>query len=62
MGFAIVVSFVRLLVVSLVHPATPEGGMSTAAIALIILAFFLLSTAIAMVAVIAGIGGGVIYD
>jgi len=61
MGLAIIAGFVCLTVLSLVSGEPPEGEMATYSIALIILAFFVLSTVIAMVAVIAGIGGGVIF-
>jgi len=40
---------------------TPEGGMSAINIVLVLIGFFLLSYAIAVVAVIGGIGGGVIF-
>lgn len=40
---------------------TPEGGMSATGILLWLLGFFLLSYVIALIAVIAGIGGGVIF-
>lgn len=39
----------------------PEGGMSNTQIGLVSLVFFLLSFAIAVIAVIAGIGGGVLF-
>jgi len=39
----------------------PEGGMSYSQIGLVSLVFFLLSFAIAVIAVIAGIGGGVLF-
>ncbi len=40
---------------------TPDEGMSAGAITLILAGFFLLSFVIALIAVIAGIGGGVIF-
>ena len=61
MGTAIVVSMVCLAILGGVQTGTAQEGMQTATIAWIMLAFFLLSTVIAMVAVIAGIGGGVIF-
>jgi len=40
---------------------TPAGGISAATITLMLLGFFILSFAIALVAVMAGIGGGLIF-
>lgn len=61
MIMSIVLSYFGLLVLSLV-PQTPVAGeMATSSISWITLAFFLLSVAIAMISVIAGIGGGVIF-
>ena len=40
---------------------TPDDGMSAGSITLILVGFFLLSFVIALIAVIAGIGGGVIF-
>lgn len=40
---------------------TPDDGMSAKAITMVLIGFFLLSFVIALIAVIAGIGGGVIF-
>ena len=58
---SIILSFFGLGVLSLAPTAQTDGYMSTPVIMWIILAFFLLSVAIAMISVIAGIGGGVIF-
>ncbi|MDD5016990.1 MAG: hypothetical protein PHO15_02680, partial [Eubacteriales bacterium] len=58
---SIVLAYFGLAVLSMVPELPAEGTMSTSDISLIILAFFLLSVAIAMISVIAGIGGGVIF-
>jgi len=56
----LVLSYVGIALVS--FPAeTPEGGMSGVAIWCWLFGFFLLSFSIAMVAVIGGIGGGVLF-
>jgi len=55
-----VVSYVGMLLFSMGTDA-PEGGMSATGIVITLIGFFLLSYAIAVVAVIAGIGGGVIF-
>lgn len=60
MLFLMVITYVGMALLS-AHERTPEGGMSAGAILLVLLGFFLLSYAIAVVAVIAGIGGGVIF-
>jgi len=56
-----VVSFIGLSIISYLSQTPPEGEMANAAITLWILAFFLISFSLAVVSVIAGIGGGVIY-
>jgi len=56
----LILSYVGLALVSFVAE-TPEGGMSGMAIWTWITGFFLLSFAIALVAVIGGIGGGVLF-
>ncbi|MCL2852099.1 MAG: sulfite exporter TauE/SafE family protein [Defluviitaleaceae bacterium] len=61
MATAIIASFLCLAFLSVLSDGHTQGEMSTSTITLIILAFFVLSTAIAMIAVIAGIGGGVIF-
>ena len=58
---SIILAYFGLMVLSMVPGVPAEGAMPTSSITLIILAFFLLSVAIAMVSVIAGIGGGVIF-
>ena len=58
---SIVLAYFGLAVLSMVPEVSAEGAMQTSSISLIVLAFFLLSIAIAMLSVIAGIGGGVIF-
>lgn len=58
---SIVLAYFGLAVLSMVPETPTEGAMPTSSIALIVLAFFLLSVAIAMISVVAGIGGGVIF-
>ncbi len=58
---SIVLAYFGLFVLSLVPQVPAEGAMQTSSITLVVLAFFLLSIAIAMISVIAGIGGGVIF-
>ncbi|MEG1525588.1 MAG: sulfite exporter TauE/SafE family protein [Clostridia bacterium] len=58
---SIVLAYFGLFVLSMVPQVPTEGAMRTSSIALVVLAFFLLSVAIAMISVIAGIGGGVIF-
>jgi len=58
---AVVLSFIGLSIISFLSEAPAAGGMGISTIALWLLAFFLLSFAIALVAVLAGIGGGVIF-
>ena len=57
----VVVSYGCLWIISMLQGAPAEGEMATSTIVLILFAFFALSTMIAMVSVIAGIGGGVIF-
>lgn len=58
---SIILAFFGLIVLSMV-PGIPEAGaMMTSSISLVIFGFFLLSIAIAMISVISGIGGGVIF-
>ena len=57
MLFILVISYIALGLIG-AGAETPEGGMSGGSIAGWLLGFFLLSFAIAMVAVIGGIGGG----
>jgi len=54
------VSYIGMLLFSM-GTNTPEGGMSASGIIITLIGFFLLSYAIAVVAVIGGIGGGVIF-
>lgn len=58
---SIVLAYFGLAVLSMVPGIPTEGTMPISSISLITLAFFLLSLAIAMISVIAGIGGGVIF-
>ncbi|HHV58859.1 MAG TPA: sulfite exporter TauE/SafE family protein [Clostridiaceae bacterium] len=58
---SIILAFFGLYVLSLVPGIPEEGAMPTSSVSFIILAFFLLSVAIALISVIAGIGGGVIF-
>ncbi|MEA4950256.1 MAG: sulfite exporter TauE/SafE family protein [Petrimonas sp.] len=58
---SIALAYFGLAVLSMVPQVPTEGAMSTASISLVIFAFFLLSVAIALISVIAGIGGGVIF-
>ena len=56
----LILSYTALFIISL-GAETPEGGMSTMQIGFISLGFFILSFTIAIIAVIAGIGGGVLF-
>lgn len=58
---AVVLSYIGLSIISFLSEEPAVGEMSNGTIVLWLVAFFLLSFAIAMVAVIAGIGGGVIF-
>jgi uncharacterized membrane protein YfcA len=59
--FAVVLlSFVALMLMTK-GAETPPGGMSLNSISLLVFGFFLLSFAIAIIAVTAGIGGGVLF-
>ena len=58
---AVVLSYIGLTIISFLSQTPSAGEMSNSTIILWLLAFFLISFAIAMVAVIAGIGGGVIF-
>jgi uncharacterized membrane protein YfcA len=57
---SVILSYIALSLIS-VGAVVPEGGMSLGNIVRIMLGFFVLSFAIAIIAVLAGIGGGVIY-
>jgi len=61
MAVSAVVSFACLGALASIPEAPEDGLMPTSVIVLVILAFFLLSMMIAMISVIAGIGGGVIF-
>ena len=61
MAASIVVSYFCLVVISITPNDLAPGEMANSAIVLILFAFFMLSTAIAIIGVIAGIGGGVIF-
>ncbi|MCL2373996.1 MAG: sulfite exporter TauE/SafE family protein [Treponema sp.] len=56
-----VFSFIGLSIISFLSQAPGAGEMGNAAITLWLLAFFLISFSLAVVSVIAGIGGGVIF-
>jgi uncharacterized membrane protein YfcA len=58
---SIVLAYFGLGILSLVPMTLEEGQMATPVISWILFAFFILSVAIAMISVIAGIGGGVIF-
>jgi uncharacterized membrane protein YfcA len=59
---SVILSFAGLGLLSLVLPGQMSSGeMANATVVLILFGFFLLSVAIAMISVIAGIGGGVIF-
>jgi len=60
MSVLVLVSYVAMALIG-AGIETPEGGMSALSILGILAGFFLLSFAIACLAVIAGIGGGVIF-
>lgn len=60
MAVLLIVSYVAMGIIT-TGIETPAGGMSAGGILSILLGSFLLSFAIALVAVIAGIGGGVIF-
>lgn len=56
----LILSYTALFIISM-GTETPEGGMSTMQMGFISLGFFILSFTIAIIAVIAGIGGGVLF-
>jgi len=56
----VILSYVALMLIS-IGVETPPGGMSLNNISLLTFGFFLLSFAIAIIAVMAGIGGGVLF-
>lgn len=58
---SVILAFFGLAILSAVPQEFPEGSMTTSTVALITFAFFMLSVAIALISVIAGIGGGVIF-
>lgn len=60
MVLVLIISYAALFLIS-AGAETPQGGMSTMQIGVISLGFFLLSFGIAIIAVIAGIGGGVLF-
>jgi len=61
MGSSIVLSYLALIVLGSVPEALPVGAMTTATVVSIQFAFFILSISIALISVVAGIGGGVIF-
>jgi len=60
MCVVVVLGYIALLLIT-IGAKTPPGGMSLNNISLLTLGFFLLSFAIATIAVMAGIGGGVLF-
>jgi uncharacterized protein len=60
LALSVILSYIALSLIS-ISAAVPEGGMSLTNIVRLMLGFFILSFAIAIIAVLAGIGGGVIY-
>ena len=58
---AVVLSYIGLSIISFLSQPPAPGEMSNATITLWLLAFFLLSFAIGIISVLAGIGGGVIF-
>jgi uncharacterized membrane protein YfcA len=58
---SVILSYFGLAILGAVPEPTASGTMSTSNVVLIQFAFFLLSVAIALISVIAGIGGGVIF-
>lgn len=60
MAGIVILSFFALLFIT-EGAETPPGGMSLNSISLLVFGFFLLSFAIAVIAVMAGIGGGVLF-
>lgn len=56
-----VVSFLALYAISFYGSGAAEDGLTVSSVALIMLALFLLSVAITIISVMAGIGGGVIF-
>ena len=56
----VVLSYIALLIISR-GAAIPPGGMALTSITELLFGFFLLSFAIAIIAVLAGIGGGVLF-
>ena len=60
MSVVVILSFAALMLITK-GAETPPGGMSLNSISLLTFGFFLLSFAIAAIAVVAGIGGGVLF-
>lgn len=58
---SVVLAYFGLLILSAVPQDYSADSMPTSSVALIVFAFFMISVAIAMISVIAGIGGGVIF-
>ena len=56
----VLLSFLALMLITK-GAETPPGGLSLSNISLLVFGFFLLSFAIAIIAVMAGIGGGVLF-
>ncbi len=60
MSVAIILSYIALMLISRAIE-TPPGGMTAGVISGLLFGFFLLSFVIAIIAVIAGVGGGVLF-
>jgi len=60
MAIVVILSYIGLVLISR-GAAIPPGGMALTSITVLLFGFFLLSFAIAIIAVLAGIGGGVIF-
>lgn len=58
---AVVLSYFGLMILGAIPEIPTEGDMATSTVVAIQFAFFMLSVAIALISVIAGIGGGVIF-
>ena len=60
MAIVVILSYIGLVLISR-GAAIPPGGMALTSITVLLFGFFLLSFGIAIIAVLAGIGGGVIF-
>jgi uncharacterized membrane protein YfcA len=61
MSVLVILSYIALMLISK-GIETPPGGMTASSISGLLFGFFLLSFVIALIAVVAGIGGGVIFS